>query len=192
MEILDVGVPDQREILEKAGMPGGPRIILQYYPFAQEAGRGKPLVLSETLEYDLSDVTISNVLDLRRPEAANWFCRTLTGLHLEVGNARLPCFNREPLDFFPQIIFSLLDQCRGGGNFHLIAGLYLRRLGIAGLVFPSARCDALVAFRGGEPFRWRNWSFVDYRDAPVPSLLGFYEERPHWPGELVREGGNAI
>lgn len=169
----------------------GPRIALQCFPFAQNGSKADAHALLIALDLRVSSVCIENVLDLRRPDAANWFSRTISRLQLDIHGTRLPCFNRLPLDTFPEIIFGLLDQCRGGGNLHIIAGLYLRRLGISGLVYPSARSDVSVAFRGGEPLDWRGWSFLDYQTAPTPALFGFYEERPGWPVNLVSEGGDG-
>jgi hypothetical protein len=155
IQLLDSGVANHRDIAFKLGLSDEPwqRVIVRYLPFALGAPDGKPIALVKSLEYDVSEAIITNVLDLRHPDAANWFCRTLTRLYLEVNDTQLPCFNREPLDFFPQVIYSLLDQSRGGGNFHIIAGTYLRRLGIAGLVYPSARTNASVGFQRGQPVR---------------------------------------
>jgi hypothetical protein len=164
------------------------QIYLRFYPFNQE--KSELLMMVKGIQYEIRSVSIPGVLDLRRPDAANWLARTISRLELEHNGARLPCFNREPLDAFPQLLGPLFDQCRGGGNFSIIVGSFLRRLGLAGLVFPSARSDAQVHFQAGEVTSSRGWSFVDYREADPPSILGFFERRPGWPSPLVREGGD--
>jgi hypothetical protein len=94
------------------------------------------------------------------------------------------------LHLFPEMLPSIADQAKGGGNLHIIIGLFLRQLGVSGLVFPSVRGDFFVDCRDGSPIRFGGWTFVDYRDAPPPGLSVFFELRPDWPTSLVSEGGD--
>ena len=168
-------------------------IILKFTPFGQAAHAASPFSLRSVISLELSELCVDHVLDLRRPAALDWLFHTIPGLRIVLsdGGDTVPCFPHRPkLETFGEILPSLVDQSRGGGNFDKLVGLYLRQLGISGLVFPSVRNDAYTYAADGEPKEFHGWSFVDYRDAPRPDIVAFFEVRPDWPRTIVIEGGD--
>jgi hypothetical protein len=168
-------------------------IILRFTPFAQPAQAASPFSFSSRISLELNELCVENALDLRRPVALDWLYQTIPGLRIVLndGGDMVPCFPHRPkLETFGEILPSFMDQSRGGGNFDKLVGLYLRQLGISGLVFPSVRNDAYTNAVDGEVREFHGWSFVDYRDAPRPQIVAFSELRPNWPRTIVIEGGD--
>jgi hypothetical protein len=195
IEVFDPTIDSQREMIGLLGMSPSARerIVVRFTPFAQDAHATMPLSFTISIPVIIQELQVNNVLDLRRPLALDWIFRTIPNLHfiLNDNKAVQPCFPfRAKLTEFGNIIPSLVDQQRGGGNFDKLVGLYLRQLGVSGLVFPSARNDAYTYAVNGEPQEFHGWSFVDYRDAPSPEIVAFFELRPEWPRTLMIEGGD--
>jgi hypothetical protein len=191
IEVYDGTVPEHNGMIERLGMAShAPRIALHYLPFEQGSGRLNGF--TSGIELEVREVRIGNVLDLRRSAAAKWLCRTISRLCVLMSSgSRERCFQLRPdLDDPVEMWPSLMDQARGGGNFHKIVGLYLRALGVSGLVFPCARSDARVTVVSGEPTDHYGWAFVDYRGAPDTRIVAFFELRPDWPSGLMIEGGD--
>ncbi len=194
-EVYDPAITGHREMISRLGMDATAleRIIIHFIPFAQPSNRDAPVSFTLSIPVEMQELCVDNVLDLRRPAALDWLFQTIPSLRFvlnEAGETK-PCYPfRSPLTVFTEILPSLLDQSRGGGNFDKLLGLYLRQLGISGLVFPSARTDAYTYAVNGEPKEFHGWSFVDYRDAPEQELVTFFELRPEWPRTLTLEGGD--
>jgi hypothetical protein len=194
-EVYDPAIPDHREMIGLLGLDATAveRVVIHYMPFAQPSNRAKPLSVTLSIPIEIQELCVDNVLDLRRPAALNWVFHTIPSLRIVCNEAgeTVPCFPFRPqLNTFVEILPSLLDQSRGGGNFDKLLGLYLRQLGVSGLVFPSARNDAYTYVVNGEPKEFHGWSFVDYKDAPKQQLAAFFELRPEWPQTLTLEGGD--
>jgi hypothetical protein len=114
-------------------------------------------------------VAVDGVLDLRHPPAQDWvvaflcqkvasFTETLKGLTRE----------RERYSRWLATLRLLLEQDLGGGAKAAQAiGYELRRLGAAGLVFPSARSDSHVVMWDGQMREHRGFNFVDYRGSKL-------------------------
>ena len=195
IEIYDPVVPRQREMIDRLGLDASARerLVLRLIPFAQPPYSAVPLSISLSLPVKIQEVCVDNVLDLRRPAALDWLFRTVPKLHFFVNDKaeKRACFPfRKELSTFAALLPSMLDQQRGGGNFDKLVGLYLRQLGVSGLVFPSARSDANVRVVHGELESAHGWSFLDYRDAPPQEIVAFFELRPEWPSTLMLEGGD--
>jgi hypothetical protein len=195
VEALDPTISTQREKIGLLGMDTSSRerIVVRFTPFAQSSHAALPLSIALSIPVVIQELHVDNVLDLRRPVALDWIFRTIPNLHIILNdkNEVQHCFPfRAKLTEFADIIPSLVDQQRGGGNFDKLVGLYLRQLGVSGLVFPSARNDAYTYVVNGEPQEFHGWSFVDYRDAPSPEIVAFLELRPGWPRTLMIEGGD--
>jgi hypothetical protein len=125
------------------------------------------------IEYPLriSPVTIPDVLDLRLPPAAAWlvdFCVSRNSTVARVLDLKNP---PSPAAYFAGLLYFLLDQGTGG-ELPLLQdiGAWLRSNGVAGLVFPSARCDSGVVIQDGELTSWWGFNYVDYRGAPPVEL----------------------
>jgi hypothetical protein len=195
LEVYDPGLPDHRAMISHLGMDATARerIVVHYIPFAQGSNGTAPAGLVLSIPVEIRELSVDDVLDLRRPAALDWLFQTIPELRIvcgEEGDSQ-PCFpHRLPLTAFADVLPSLLDQSRGGGNFDKLVGLFLRQMGIAGLVFPSARTDAYTYAAGGESKEFHGWSFVDYREAPAQEIVAFFELRPEWPRALTIEGGD--
>eukprot|EP00456_Euglypha_rotunda_P082478 TRINITY_DN8120_c0_g1_i22.p1 TRINITY_DN8120_c0_g1~~TRINITY_DN8120_c0_g1_i22.p1 ORF type:complete len:352 (+),score=60.97 TRINITY_DN8120_c0_g1_i22:138-1193(+) len=79
---------------------------------------------------------------------------------------------------FEDILPELINQALGGSSLDdnqvrlQAVGAFLRGIEVSGLVFPSARSDCMVAYRGDEPTDWRGWNFVMYDQAqPVDTAF---------------------
>jgi hypothetical protein len=195
IDIYDPVVGSQREMIARLGLEASARerLVVVLIPFAQPPNSVAPLNISLSLPVEIEEVCVDNVLDLRRPTALEWLFRTVPKLHLIVNDKgeKEPCFPfRKKLTTFGELLPSLIDQQRGGGNFDKLVGLYLRQIGVSGLVFPSARSDAATHVVDGEPEKCHGWSFVDYRGAPPQEIVAFFELRPEWPWTLMLEGGD--
>lgn len=139
---------------------------------------------------------IDNVVDLRLPETADWFARAVSRAVLEVYSPKnqsiryLKCWPlRPPLENFGQLLPAMLTQEHGGGVLSVAAGVLLRKAGVNGLIFPSARNDPFLIFRDGEIRRAEGWNFVDYRNAPPPKQMVVLDVDRSWP-DKVRLGPN--
>ena len=194
-EIYDPTVVNHREMINSLGMDANSfgRIVVHFIPFAQDSKNTTPLGFVLSIPIEKVELTLENILDLRRPVALEWLFNTLPALRIVLNDSgeTFPCFpNRHQLEHFAEILPSLLDQSRGGGNFDKLLGLYLRQIGISGLVFPSVRNDAYTYTSDGDPIEFHGWSFVDYRHAPKQEIKAFFELRPEWPLILTIEGGD--
>jgi hypothetical protein len=195
LEVYDPALIDNREMISRLGMDATvrERIVIHFIPFAQRSDSAVPFGLVLSIPVEILELCVDNVLDLRRPAALDWLFGTIPRLRIALNDAMetQPCFpHRRQLTGLGELLPSLLDQSRGGGNFDKLVGLYLRQIGISGLVFPSARTDAYTYAVNGEPKEFHGWSFVDYRDAPEQEIVAFFELRPEWPSTLTIEGGD--
>lgn len=195
IEVYDPVVDGQRDMIDRLGMDTSARerIVINLVPFVQPTNITVPRSIHLSLPVEIQEMRVDQVLDLRRPAALDWLFRTVPNLHIILNDKaeRQPCFPfRKELSATAQLFPSLIDQQRGGGNFDKLVGLFLRQIGVAGLVFPSARSDAFTRVANGEPEDFHGWSFVDYRDAPQQQIVAFFELRPEWPRTLTFEGGD--
>jgi hypothetical protein len=194
-EIYDPALAGHGEMIRRLGLEpkARERIVVHFIPFAQPSNSAVPSGFTLSIPLEIHELCVDNVLDLRRPAALAWLFQTIPALRVVLNDAgdTQPCFPFRPqLASFGEMLPSLMDQSRGGGNFDKLLGLYLRQLGISGLVFPSVRTDAYTYAPGGEPKEFHGWSFVDYRDAPEQEIVAFFELRPNWPRSLTIEGGD--
>lgn len=176
------------------------RLLRRLYRLCSNARVAAFGTLEQELKFyeksSIADAHIEVYFDRQRQMEAlwhfdDWLFRTIPKLHVTLNDKgeRQPCFPfRKDLNDIGQLLPSLIDQQRGGGNFDKLVGLYLRQIGVSGLVFPSARNDAFTRFVNGEPDDFHGWSFVDYRNAPQQEIVAFFELRPEWPWTLMIEG----
>ena len=195
VEVYDPGVATEREMIGHLGMDTSDRerIVVRFTPFAQSPDATSPFAFKLSLPIEIRELQVDNVLDLRRPAALGWVFHTIPSLRIVLNDDLevVSCFPLRPaLSDFVELLPSLFDQQRGGGNFDKLVGLFLRQIGISGLVFPSARSDAYTYAVNGEPKEFHGWSFVDYRQAPEQEIVAFNELRPEWPRTLTIEGGD--
>jgi hypothetical protein len=198
IQIFDTTNLGDKEFL--SGVAGGePWIAVVFLPLA-----GRPNTFASTytelaqplivlLPLRLETRRVKGVVDLRQPETARVFAQELSRLEWDVEGAKLPCFPMRPrLSGFSQLLPSLLEQSLGGGGLTNIVGVWLRRMGASGLIFPSARVDASVGVRKGTVVDAAGWNFVDYAGTSATELQAFVDVRDSWPSSIVHtpEGPN--
>jgi hypothetical protein len=179
-----------------------PHLIIKFVPIwgeQPELAQQQLAKLDKT--YDLFQVHIpmrvtrevrKKVLDLRQPEAAEWFTREFTRLPSNPDSPVKIADTRPPLNSFFELLPTLLEQGLGGSDQLNAAGTWLRALGAQGLIFPSARTDASVTFERKKLVSSTGFNFVDYSNAPLPRFLEnlesddikahiFFTAFPYWP-----------
>jgi hypothetical protein len=116
---------------------------------------GKPLGI--TLGCALVRAELDGVLDLRLADTQDWFLRAF------LPSGPLPTNATSFRDILPE----LLNQNYGGStgsNMRLQAiGAQLRKAGVKGLIFPSARSDVSVTYKNGQLVDSHGWNMVAYR-----------------------------
>jgi hypothetical protein len=178
----------------------GPSLVVVFLPLAGRPNRfasvyteaATPLLVYMPLR--LETRRVEDVVDLREPETARIFTETLTRLQWDVRDARLPCFPlKAPLRSFAQLLPSLLEQCLGGSGVTNIVGIWLRKVGAKGLVFPSARVDPSVEVNDGQLVSAGGWNFVDYAGAPTAAVTATVDLGEAWPTAILHtpEGPQA-
>jgi len=115
------------------------------------------------IPYRVSELTVSPVLDLRRPDARQWLFETFGAGERDWLDFKGRALPREA-GFFG-LLATLMDRTNGGNDFTDLVGAYLRTHGVAALIFPSARTNVSAVFRDGELVQSGGWNLVDYRDA---------------------------
>ncbi|MGD9982039.1 MAG: hypothetical protein AB7H66_16875 [Hyphomonadaceae bacterium] len=126
----------------------------------------RPTSFGIRLGYRLKQVAIDNVVDLRLPATQRWFFETF-----RLGDGE---FWRKPAGTnaqrFTDMLPTLYDTSLGGNEVTDAIGYCLRRMGAAGLIYPSARCNAAAIAENGTLSRWSGFNFVDFRHDSQESL----------------------
>jgi hypothetical protein len=134
-------------------------------------------------------IDVPQVLDLRQLEAQQWLAR-----FLPEGNDILSMPNAGKVELFMEMLPSLLTPDRGGSDLTDSIGFLLRRSGVNGLVFPSARSDVTCEFLNGRLHDFKGWNFVDYRSSRSDTSTMLAERRidySQWESDLG-EGVSCI
>jgi hypothetical protein len=137
--------------------------------------------------------TVHNVIDLRRPAARDWLVQQFNG-GTWLGDEWVPTMPyRRPLSDFSELLPSLLDQWLGGGwSTGNLTGIFARRAGASGLVYPSARSNSSVVVEDGEVLNASGWCFVQYEGAPEMRTVGGHTEASDdWPTSAGYSPSNA-
>ena len=144
-------------------------------------------------------VEIKNVLDLRIPEAQTWFFEYFVRLEEKIGleghvldqspDVRVSTFKyHKPVDCV-DLLATLVVPGLGGSIFHQAVGAWLRSHDVAGLVYPSARCDASWQLlrderdangHGQLEVSFSGWNFVDYRRSGPADWKSLFGRLPTW------------
>ena len=148
-------------------------------PFMAAARAAMPDLVPQTsrmatveLNYQVRYTSIDNVLDLRRLDAQQFLVEHCTDMIMAESTG---------ITSFAKMLPALLDFRIGGGPYTRAIGNFLRRAGISGLVYPSARADCHALQAHGTLADWGGWNLVDYRDAPV-----------EWPEVLASGSGWSV
>jgi hypothetical protein len=167
-------------------------------PLGRLCGVEFPNALSVLLPLSVQLTSIDRVLDLRRPEAADWFAYYFSRLVVDIGETAKAgaseeyrwvqcCPYRPKLDAIREMLPTLLTQEPGGGLFCQMAGSWLRQNQVNALIYPSVRSDPRVEIRDGEVIDSSSWNLVDYRGAGAPYFRFFFDFSDYWE-EKVRVG----
>lgn len=118
-------------------------------------------------------------IDLRQHAAQAWLHRFFR----EGDGAVLVKDARTPVPDFLGMLPALVYPEFGGSGFTKGLGSWMRSVGVAGLVYPSARSDAAAVYDGALGLHgWHGWNFVDYRDAEfLPDRLAHFDNND-WYG----------
>ena len=120
--------------------------------------------------------TITDVLDLRLPEARSWLMHFICNppedfhgacLHYVASQVGLNLSELQT-DHWGRFVHIFGDTSFGGNEFTELLGSYLRCRGASGLVYPSARNDDVSLIKNGRLSFFYGWNFVDYRGAGRP------------------------
>ena len=134
-------------------------------------------------------IEVPQVLDLRQLEAQQWITR-----FLPEGNDILSMPAARKVESFIEMLPSFMTADRGGSDLTDSIGFLLRKMGVNGLVFPSARSDVKCEFLNGRLHDYRGWNFVDYRGSrkDTPTMLADRRtDHSQWEDDLG-EGVNCI
>lgn len=186
--LLDMQIPEEAAMFS---LDPHPAIVGLMGPGRKAWTRFRRMVMEELPEVDAAPVAqlqddqplsvrmatsthlmeVDEVLDLRRLEARTWFFETyrrgvkdFPGYGEDVAEMVEPA--SEDQEEFIRMLPALHGVLPGGPMITQIIGADLRRRGVNGLVYPSARKDALSIQQDGELVDWRGFNFVDYRGAP--------------------------
>jgi hypothetical protein len=173
LTVYDMLMPDQADLLHQySDAPAGFAVEIRPTP---DEPNPITIILQEanliSLDDPMKDVMIfmplqverlevPNVLDLRQLEVQQWLARFLPD-----GNELLSMPNAWKIDFFAELLPSFLVADRGGSDITDSIGFFLRKSGVNGLVFPSARRDVKCEFLNGQLNDFTGWNFVDYRSS---------------------------
>jgi hypothetical protein len=132
-------------------------------------------LMDTLIPYRVSAFSIGPILDLREPAARAWLqARFQSGI-----DGWLESVFKPKLGTFERILPQLMDITNGGNWVTDMLGAYLRSKGVAGLIFPSARCNVVAAVQNRQLVRSRGWNLVDYRNAadkPTPRKVVLIDE----------------
>jgi len=177
--LLDGGIPgDRRHIADfRIEWDRDPStIICIFWPLHKShvtaavrlSGRDEPMAVVLFLRASVAETGSDGVLDLRHPGGQAEFVEVVRSSNF----LRSRFANPEDPDLFLQCVPTLMGEERGGSVFHAYVGGILRRQGVRGLIYPSARRDAATEVVNGVLTRWTGWCFVDYVGAPeVPDTV---------------------
>ena len=196
--VLDPTVPSNKRLVPQVLREDtSKRLLLLFppvggkaHPFAARFSE-EPKPLYVNLPVRVIETEIENVVDLRCPDTAEWFAKSLSQLTM---SDFFPNQSLEPIPMFPfkpalnsfgDLLPTLLTQSTGGGRGELqSAGLWLRKLGVSGVVFPSSRSDCKVSVKKGKIKSWSGFCFVDYRDSRSPEIQMNVDFSIGWPEKV--------
>lgn len=192
IQIWDSTEPRDAQFLSRIVRLDSPNIVVIFLPFGEKPNpftarftdRPKAALLV-TLPLTITTLHVRRVIDLRLPATAEWFAQSLSRAEWDVGGMKTKCFAmRPPLESFRQLLPALLEQCVGGSGFTNLVGIWLRKIGVNGLVYPSARVDAAVEAIEDRPTASSGFCFVDYANSPAPIFTAIFDVGLDWPKQV--------
>ena len=107
------------------------------------------------------DVEIPQVLDMRRPEVQEWLFQ-----FFRAGDGAILVKPGKPANSFYEMLPAMYHPYRGGSGVTAGIGSWLRTMGVNGLVFPSARSNAMIKVDpNGKLIGTHGWNLLLYSDS---------------------------
>lgn len=187
IQIFDSTLPKDRGALSRFTVPE-PSLIIVFLPLAGQPNRFAakftatlaPFLVTIPLRIEYRQV--KNVVDLRNPITANNFTKALCRLHWD---GEVPAFPNHPeLNGFQALLPSLLEQSIGGGGLNNIIGIWLRKSGADGLIFPSARVDSSAKVMKDVLQEAVGWNYIDYKGASDTQLEMLIHIEKSWASHI--------
>jgi hypothetical protein len=196
VQIFDTTEPRDRGILEsRMSLPFAESLVLVLLPYR---GRPHPVAKRHTdkavpfvvhLPLRVGRRAMSGVLDLRQPSTAERFAHVVSRLAFD-GVAAFPL--RPALDRFCDLLPEMLTQELGGGSLSKAVGLWLRREGVNGLIFPSARSDCFVTVDRGQIVKYGGWNLVVYQGAAPSPMVAHIDPSSEWADAVQVARGDFV
>jgi len=189
--------PFVKDLVREAGAPEDAPFLMFIYEVCRQTAQNAPLLALDpeylgqkvAITYGVrqTEAEIEAVLDLRRPDAQEWFARTFIALEVagraiaeEQSGIRFLRLAPD-LTTFAELLPTLLNlQTGGGSTFSQAVGQWLRHHGVSGLIFPSTRANAFVTVERGEPVEWGGWNLVLYAHAEPPTSEQLFGMMANW------------
>ena len=206
-EIYDLTIPSDRELIKeffakryRATYDRDDVFIIRLMPLYgrshslvtkwNKTKENFPMPVYVEIPLSVKKATIDKLVDLRDPATAEWFANEISSIKFDLDGKPTRCFYlKPPLRSFRKLIPTLLEQNLGAGwNFCKLAGLHLRKLGINGLIYPSARCNVRLELENNKLQNSDGWNFVDYRGACQPENWILLDQDSKWPTVVTFSG----
>lgn len=192
--LFDGSMAADRELLAEYGIEWDhdpSTMICAFFPLhmrhitaaAEFLGRTQPTTVVLPLRTKPFEVASEGILDLRCLEGQREFLELVRSDEF----LRSKCTDPNDPNLFLYCIPAIIAEQRGGTYFHAYVGHALRRRGVRGLIYPSARRDASTEVVDGNLTQWTGWCFIDYQGAPKLNARAF-ENFPEYQEVLLRPG----
>lgn len=116
------------------------------------------------IPYGTRRIRLERVIDLRFPDV--WIAFHEIFSRQDVVDIKFPLARTGS---FVEFLMLLLSQHRGGNALTTAIGRELRKWGVKGLVYPSARGDCAVQYTDWALSDWHGWNMVNYAGIPLDS-----------------------
>jgi hypothetical protein len=190
--LFDGAMAKDRQLLAELGVEWDhdpSTIICAFFPLHERhitaasdlLGPGRPTTVILALRTRLSEIDSEGILDLRCLSGQ----RELVELVRSSEFLRSKFDDPDDRDLFLHCIPMIIAAQRGGTFFHAYVGHTLRRRGVNGLIYPSARRDAATEVVNGNLARWTGWCLIDYRGTPLVKA-NVFESFAEYSEELWR------
>jgi hypothetical protein len=173
-----------------------PTVILKFgpqspNPFTNALGLENVSSMGIKIPLRILHVSIPRCIDLRLPEAQDWFLTYFVDMELSSqANASKATglyvlLNDRPNTFGGLLPILLQSEHGGGHPFIQGVGAWLRSHGVDALIYPSARCNSSVSVVDGRVHSYSGWNLVDYRGANATSWQQHFGRTLTWRNKLI-------
>jgi len=190
LQIFDSTLPEDRIALSRVILAKlSPSLYINFLPLADKPNKFAakstyfptdfPTKCIVNFPLRVESRKVEKVVDLRNPVIATNFTKALSRLHWNDKSSAFPA--RPELSGFEELLPSLFEQSLGGAGTNNIIGIWLRKIGANGLIFPSARVNPSVKVLSGVLQEASGWNYVDYEGASATDLNCLIHLDNSWP-----------